>query len=437
LATTLLFPLAVILSDTLYRDWGTALLGMDSLLFQSLLYGLAWLVAALLPRAWVRFLPLVGSGGCVLLLVPAIFSAETGSNGLILVSAFQFMAGLAAVGGFQSFCYVGVNAERWLALLIIGLYFAVSRLIAPFAVAGIVLTRLLPVVLTVALVGCACLAARSGRPLVSPRTPDSSENRPRAYPVLVLVALYYFISLSDSWLESTFGFLLSVPYGSGMLIALVCAAVVQLVFNRSVWHLWNLYLFLAVVGLLVPLFTDRGSLSGIVGSLFNGMTDNLGYLAMLYLLGGAADREGSYGYYRVMCLFAFLFSSVVPFALERIFGLMGSAASTFALALVFACIGGYILLSPLLQRSVFAVDWTDARTQGPHAAGTVVIDPTQGLSLTAREREVFTLLLTEDAPKQIARELKISLSTFNYHSANLYRKLNVNSRVELISRYSK
>jgi DNA-binding CsgD family transcriptional regulator len=370
--------------------------------------------------------------------------AQAGSTGLVLVSAFQFAAALAAAGGFYGFCYVSNNAERWFVLGLIGLYYALSMLVSPLAESWFVLTRLLPPALTVALVICVWTKRLPSfrAPNVSHESQSSGKLTRKRFSVLVLVALYYLISLTDSWLESAAGFLLSVPFGFGMLAGLACAALIQLACNRSVWHLWNLYLFFAVVGLLVAMFAEASNLVGILGSLLNGMADNLGYLAMLYLMGGTASRDGSHYYYRVICLFAFLFSSVVPFVLEKTFATLGPAAPTYAMALVFACVGGYILLSPLLRRYIFAADWMDGlgeqnlQAYTAQATEVAAIDCMEDLGLTPREREVLTLLLTDIAAKQIAHQLKISTSTFNYHSANLYRKLEVNSRIELITRFS-
>jgi DNA-binding CsgD family transcriptional regulator len=56
-------------------------------------------------------------------------------------------------------------------------------------------------------------------------------------------------------------------------------------------------------------------------------------------------------------------------------------------------------------------------------------------NLTAREREIVTLLLSGEAMKNIAGTLGISQSTVNFHSTNLYRKLNVQSRVQLMERF--
>ena len=56
-------------------------------------------------------------------------------------------------------------------------------------------------------------------------------------------------------------------------------------------------------------------------------------------------------------------------------------------------------------------------------------------SLTVREREIFTLLLSGIEVKQIASNLKISYSGVNFHIKNLFAKLGVHSRAELLVKY--
>jgi len=60
-----------------------------------------------------------------------------------------------------------------------------------------------------------------------------------------------------------------------------------------------------------------------------------------------------------------------------------------------------------------------------------------GLNLTVRETEIFSLLRTGMAPKEIGYTLKISCPTVNFHTGNLYRKLGINSRAELFAKYGK
>jgi len=56
-------------------------------------------------------------------------------------------------------------------------------------------------------------------------------------------------------------------------------------------------------------------------------------------------------------------------------------------------------------------------------------------NLTSREREIFSLLLTDKPPKEIANSMNVSYYTVDFHRKNLYRKLGIQSRTELFARY--
>jgi DNA-binding CsgD family transcriptional regulator len=55
--------------------------------------------------------------------------------------------------------------------------------------------------------------------------------------------------------------------------------------------------------------------------------------------------------------------------------------------------------------------------------------------LTPREHELFLLLLEGYTLKEAADRLSVKYSTANTHMTGVYKKLNVNSRAELIIRY--
>jgi DNA-binding CsgD family transcriptional regulator len=58
-------------------------------------------------------------------------------------------------------------------------------------------------------------------------------------------------------------------------------------------------------------------------------------------------------------------------------------------------------------------------------------------SLSHREEEVVTLLMHGNSNKQIAAALHISERTVEFHLKNIYTKLHVNSRIELILKLGK
>jgi len=57
-------------------------------------------------------------------------------------------------------------------------------------------------------------------------------------------------------------------------------------------------------------------------------------------------------------------------------------------------------------------------------------------NLSAREREIFNLLLEGISPKEIANRLNVSYSTVDFHRTKLYGKLGVHSIQELFAKYS-
>ena len=52
--------------------------------------------------------------------------------------------------------------------------------------------------------------------------------------------------------------------------------------------------------------------------------------------------------------------------------------------------------------------------------------------LTSRQREILILLSQGKTPKNIARQLNISLKTVEFHKANITRKLGVHTTADLI-----
>jgi DNA-binding CsgD family transcriptional regulator len=55
--------------------------------------------------------------------------------------------------------------------------------------------------------------------------------------------------------------------------------------------------------------------------------------------------------------------------------------------------------------------------------------------LSPREREIFALLLKNCTLRQISSDLNISYNTVNTHNKNIYRKLGITSRGELLLKY--
>ncbi len=57
------------------------------------------------------------------------------------------------------------------------------------------------------------------------------------------------------------------------------------------------------------------------------------------------------------------------------------------------------------------------------------------MNLSKRELDVFAQLLTDKTQAQIAEELFISHSSVHFHCKNIYKKLEISSRKQLLIKY--
>ncbi len=55
--------------------------------------------------------------------------------------------------------------------------------------------------------------------------------------------------------------------------------------------------------------------------------------------------------------------------------------------------------------------------------------------LSNREMEVFSQLLSDKTQGEIAQELFVSSSSIHFHCKNIYKKLGINSRKQLLIQY--
>ena len=57
------------------------------------------------------------------------------------------------------------------------------------------------------------------------------------------------------------------------------------------------------------------------------------------------------------------------------------------------------------------------------------------VDLTSKEMEVFEKLLTEKTVAKIAEELFLSTSSVHFHCKNIYKKINVSNRKQILINY--
>jgi GGDEF domain-containing protein/DNA-binding CsgD family transcriptional regulator len=215
--------------------------------------------------------------------------------------------------------------------------------------------------------------------------------------------------------------------------------VVQLFIGRSALYLWLMFLVFSLLGLGALLYD--APLTLISGSFAYGLGDGLGYIVIFYMCAGAIKRSKSLRMFRLYCLMFFVECFVISGLFSFYFNYFDGPDKFLAFGIVLVLVSVSFLLIPLMQKKLFDADWTDGlylRDMDKYFlpfARTEAINTENHLDLTSREEEIFTMLLTGKAPKEIAYTLKISPYTVNFHQKNLYRKLGIQSRSELFARY--
>ena len=434
----LVFPLSVVIGDLRFLDQKLVVLGIDSNNLIMMIYGLGFLpVFFAKERHMIPLLRVSVMIQAVLLVMQLLMGP--GLPRLFVYLVFHGANGVSTACGLYLFSFMLNNVERLFSVAVTQLYYAFSYLFLRYEPVAAFFRTFGSAAVMLALVGVAFSVRRPSR------TTEAQESNPGARAsgvsaLIVLNMIYYVITLMAMYIEYQETTVTSALYGAGALVSLAVIVVVMLIFNYSALHLWSLCLVCSVLGIgalhYVPAFTVNA------GSLFYGMGEGLGFMILFYLMGGALKRSGSFKLLRLWCLFLcvnyVVISGIFYFLYDSLNAPNLSLAFPAVLVLALTC----FLFSPALQKRLFQTDWTD----GYHMADMPLYahelamveraDETGTLGLTPREKEVFTMLLTEASPKQIAETLRISNATVNFHSKNLYRKLGIQSRTELFAKFS-
>jgi DNA-binding CsgD family transcriptional regulator len=228
-------------------------------------------------------------------------------------------------------------------------------------------------------------------------------------------------------------FVLSGVFG---LLAVCLAVVVQMTAKCSVWHMCNLF-FIAMIGSCALYFAPPGSFWRDAAVSLHGF-QIIGYTVMFYLLGCVFKKHGDFRLFK-LCLIVVLLASVLTYIIPDV---LSKYAPALMLPLVTSTSGAlfvvFVLLSPAYARHLFSADWSEDFHRLDMAEAERKVersDKLENLNLTSREKEVAVFLLHGLTARQIAGELGVSLNTANFHIKNLYKKLGINGRMELFSRF--
>jgi len=434
----LVFPLSVIIGDLRYFDLKIALAGFQSYELMLFPLGLGWLVLALTPRRNIIPLLRIAAVLSAVLLPFEIFMPE-GLYRLEVFMAFQFLNGICAACAFSLFCFKLNNVERLFGMIIVQLYYGFYYTIwrAFPAVQAVGKTWGSAVVMAFYLVVVfACGRKSDDWQSELSNTAQAGSGAPFA---IGLDVVYYMIMCMINYVEWAENSVSSMAFGIGAFASIVLILIVQLRNNRSALYIWLLFLALSLLGLGVLIYDSPAA--RLSGSFAYGMGDGLGYIIIYYLCAGAIKKSKSLKMFRLYCLVFFIEYFAISGMFAHAFDNFAWPNHYLAFGVVLVLCSVCFLLVPLMQKKLFEADWSDGlhlRDMEEYAqplAATEAITVKDHLDLTDREREIFTMLLKGTSPKEIGFTLNISYHTVVFHQTNLYRKLGLKSRAELLARF--
>lgn len=195
--------------------------------------------------------------------------------------------------------------------------------------------------------------------------------------------------------------------------------------------LGNIIFAFIAMGLLCNAFISQAPGMAVVFALLLGAGNTAGMINMYYIIGVVGKKYSSIRYLKWSIVLVGICGGVSGIVVGNVIHDTNTAGVTLIASIVTAAvIMIFMTLSPLLTQEQYYSDWAKDSEM-------MEIDNDQSYlfkkyQLSRRETEVCKLLLQGYTLRQTSAMLSISYSTVNTYCTCSYRKLNINSRAELM-----
>jgi DNA-binding CsgD family transcriptional regulator len=407
---------------------GVTVAGISGSIITSAFYGLASLAVMLLWSE--RFKPLIRISVIVSLVgfIPFAFLPTGNIRFIFAIIAFIGLGG-AVTSARCGFAFAINNSERLVGIIIMYFACAFIRCINTDTASELIWAKILPVAVLTAM--CICLLMFKETDFEVKESSDKNDTKGLywafAYFIVYFVIDGYIWGTVDSDVGNASRYLLA-----GLLISGVILFAGLAWFKLKVWHLWNATFIFAITMAVITAFGEK------IGSLepqyfFSGLSV-IGWPLCIYMLACAQRRFASYKLLKKCTVVFVLLSPVCYMTDDIIEDFYPSLMPIATLVVVLALVVGLLILSPFSFKYLFSSEWIKQISDNDMEIikeKIEQIDRFGKYNLTARQKEIAMLLLAAKTRRQIAGELGVSESTVKNHTSELYKKLGINSRVEL------
>ena len=200
-------------------------------------------------------------------------------------------------------------------------------------------------------------------------------------------------------------------------------------FKKSIYLTWNIAFGALAMGLLMNGFSSQAKELSAAYAVLLGVSNTMGMSNMYYLLGVIGKKYDSMRYVRLSILFIGICGGVAGVAVGSFItgahtvSLLASVGSAVIVLL-------FLIISPLLSTFHCEDEW--AKDSGKMEVDNEQLHLFRQYRLSNRETDVCKLLLQGYTMRQVSGILSIAYPTVNTYCTSIYRKVNVNSRSELM-----
>lgn len=384
-----------------------------------------------------RFVYTARIGGILLPLAAVIylFLPLPESLGPLLVLLLGIGMGLVNSAMLIPFVFILNNTEKFYGVVVSNLL--VSLLVFLQTVSGLSITGNRWFGILMLLAGLGAIPFFRRQDLVNAEPPDKSliPTTKRVVYLTLLLNLVYailckgigkvFLTVADGQTALS----LEPSYYAGAVLGCVLYAALYALLKNSNQATWSVTFASFIVAMLLYTTLGKGAGWYRLFAILLGVGSTMGMISLYYIQGVIAKKYWSMGYLRRSVVFIGIGGGVTGLLLAD---WATASPMTISILVAVATAGAFLFflaMNPVLSASYFSDQWSrDSEAPEVDNDRFAFLRP---YSLTRREAEVCILLLEGYTLRQTAAVLGLSYSTVNTHCASLYRKLAVNSRMEL------
>lgn len=259
----------------------------------------------------------------------------------------------------------------------------------------------------------------------------------KAYSLMPVIAIVF--SLNDVVAPAVLGQMsgymnnqIEAFYFIGIILGIAVIIILQGRFSMNICIMLNLAFAFLAIGFVVDIARFQHPELILLSALCFGIAYSIGMVNVYYLAGFMIKKFQSLYFYRTGFLLStacYLLASIFV----KVFGQDGVFFTPIMMAVMsILMVIIYFFLSPFFIKMLYSGEWIDDTYREDISQTSRLDARLKDYGLTPAEIEVCKLLLDGYTLRQISGILSKSYSTINTYCTSIYRKLNINSRVELL-----